>query len=406
MKNKNIGMVLDLGKKPFPHDVRVEKEAIALADEGYNIFILVRKNGKTLSQEIFKKRITIIRKDIKITTNFFEKGFNNLRLRFPEWENSIEQFVLEYNIDVLHVHDLILCKSTLRIAKKYNLKCVLDFHENFPAALVAFRSNYKFFKRLIYSIFLNYYLFRWYEKKVVLEADRLILVVKEAKKRFEKLNIEDKTFIVSNTENEESFPSKNLKFTKKFESQYKGFFKIVYAGGGGPHRGLDTVIRSLPIVTKEICKLKIIIVGATISTVYKQKPIIDKYAKNLEFIPWLEPNKMKLYMMLSDVCLVPHNDFEHTNTTIPHKLFQYMILGKAVLVSDCPPLKKVVDSSKSGMVFRRNDVLDFAKSLIYMFKNKSSLKKMALNGYKASRNKYSWDKDKNVLVTMYNDLLK
>ena len=48
----------------------------------------------------------------------------------------------------------------------------------------------------------------------------------------------------------------------------------------------------------------------------------------------------------------PHEDFEHTQTTVPHKLFQYMMGRKTVLVSDCAPLKRIIGDNEAGYVFK------------------------------------------------------
>ena len=105
--------------------------------------------------------------------------------------------------------------------------------------------------------------------------------------------------------------------------------------------------------------------------------------------------------MASDVCLVPHNDFEHTQTTIPHKLFQYMICGKPVLVSDCKPLKRIVEKANSGKIFKANDSKHLASVIEEMYHNKESLIEYGKKGQRMALNEFSWKHDAKRLVDVY-----
>jgi len=110
------------------------------------------------------------------------------------------------------------------------------------------------------------------------------------------------------------------------------------------------------------------------------------------------------YVMGSKVCLVPHNASEHTHTTIPHKLFQYMICGKPVLVSDCRPLARVVRRSGSGRIFTADDSDSFAEELVWMYHHENQVEQMGQNGRIAALGEFSWQHDARRLVGMYKDL--
>ena len=54
---------------------------------------------------------------------------------------------------------------------------------------------------------------------------------------------------------------------------------------------------------------------------------------------------------MADICIIPHEKCELTNTTVPNKLFEYFCYGKHVIVSDAAPLKRIINETNSGIVF-------------------------------------------------------
>jgi glycosyltransferase involved in cell wall biosynthesis len=99
--------------------------------------------------------------------------------------------------------------------------------------------------------------------------------------------------------------------------------------------------------------------------------------------------------------LVPHNDSEHTQTTVPHKLFQYMIAGKPVIVSDVRPLKRIIEETHSGLVFKANDPRSLAQALINLCYTPGLGEQSGHNGRQASTGPYAWRHDARRLINLY-----
>jgi glycosyltransferase involved in cell wall biosynthesis len=137
-----------------------------------------------------------------------------------------------------------LAKTAFLAAKKYQLKTVLDLHENYPAALKTWFSWRKNpIIRLKNTLFFSYNRWRNYEAKIIKKYDVLIAVVDEMKQRLVDQHQIDpgKIVIVPNAEKKD--------FAKNFETHLPDYFKeekerfiISYVGGFGPHRGLHTAI--------------------------------------------------------------------------------------------------------------------------------------------------------------------
>ena len=107
-------------------------------------------------------------------------------------------------------------------------------------------------------------------------------------------------------------------------------------------------------------------------------------------------------MSLDDVNVIPHQSNGHTDHTIPHKLFQGMMTGKPILVSSSTPLKRVVETCNSGLVFKAGDENDFAKKVDELYLNKELCATLGANGKKATLGgDLNWEHDQEILLNLY-----
>lgn len=407
-KKVRIGMILSLGTS-LPIERRLQKEAHALMGAGFEVSLLLqRDNCKQEHCEKLDCGLQLYRAEVPkaaLIRRFLEKI--SLIDRF--WLLAIRNFVAEAKPDVLHAHDFSIVPTVLKIAKESKLPLIADLHENMPAALRAYRSNLDYLRRLKYAALYNYYLWRYHERRALRQCSRIIIVVPEAAERLlQDYKIPgEKICIVSNTEDEITF--NNMCYDKKIISSYRNEWVVLYIGGVGPHRGIDTAIHAAAMAARAIPGFKLLIIGICQDRQSKEIVRIAEEANAgafLELVNWVLPDKVSSYILTSNVCLVPHNVCEHTNTTVPHKLFQYMIMRKPVVVSDCRPLKRIVDEVKCGLVFKAGDSRDLARCFIELYqKGEGHMRQYGENGYHAACGKYSWKNAGISLINMYKDLL-
>ena len=234
---------------------------------------------------------------------------------------------------------------------------------------------------------------------MIAEADHVIAVVKEMKDRLISGHKApgNKISIVSNTE-PESFDT--LPVDQTIISQFKDQFIVSYIGGFGPHRGIDTAILGMSKLNKNI-NVKLLLVGKGNKVIEsKFKSLIEYYdlTDRVIMLGWQPFEKVSSYIAASSVCLVPHKNNPHTGNTVPHKLFQYMVKGKPVLVSSCAPLKRIVEETQSGLVFKADDPQDFAEKLMDLVNNPELLNHASEKGKFATSTTgtYRWENDAQV----------
>jgi len=315
-------MVLD---HEFPPDIRVENEIEALIKNGNEVHLacLTFKNREV--SEIIND-CKVHRKQINKLIYKASVGVLKFPFYFNFWRKFMKDIMTKETFDAIHIHDLPLAQVGFEMSEEFNLKFNLDLHENWPALLrVAIHTQ-----SLLGKFLSNDKQWQRYELKYCNLADNVIVVVDEAKKRLSDAGIRDnKIHIVSNTLNLRHFKIPNEKPDSKF-------ITLLYAGGINKHRGLQYVIKGLRYYKERDRKIRLWILG-TGSYVEELKELVEteNLGGKVFFEGWKNYKEMQIYFGKSDICLIPHVKSDHTDSTIPHKIFQYMYAGKPMIVSNC-----------------------------------------------------------------------
>ena len=180
------------------------------------------------------------------------------------------------------------------------------------------------------------------------------------------------------------------------------YITMVYGGGVNYHRGLQTAIQALRLIPKKIPNIRFLIIGGgTYLSDLKELTRDLGVEEYVDFLGWKQQQELLELMSQADVAIIPHIKSEHTDSTIPHKLFQYMYAGIPILASDCLPLKRILDETGTGVCFKDRDEKSFTESLIQLVVNREFQERNPENGRNWVVNKYNWKKDSLVLTDLY-----
>jgi glycosyltransferase involved in cell wall biosynthesis len=377
-------MVLD---REFPPDKRVENEIDALLNNGHDVHIACFTQHNKANYEK-RGRLTIYRKPVSTFIYKSSVACLTLPFYFNFWKKFLHDILKNQVFDAIHVHDLPLVRVGAKLKNEFRTKLIADLHENWPALLLVSKHTNTLLGRLLSPI----YLWRIYEKRVLKKADAIIVVVEEAKSRVIKLGIpEEKIFIVSNTINHEELAIGNI--TKPHKE-----IILFYAGGINHHRGLHNIIAAMHHAGNSSLKFWIVGDGSYKDALVQQikNSGLQDQVEFFGFQPFL---KMMELMQQSDFALIPHLKTEHTDSTIPNKIFQYMYAGKPVIASDCLPIKRILEETGAGFVYPAENIVHLSEIFNSLYK--TDVVKMAENGRKAVVEKYNWSHDSKVLVRLY-----
>lgn len=390
-----IGMVLD---NEFTGDPRVENEVLSLREAGIDVSVLCYSFGDKPLKEDFHGA-NIIR--FKINKRFKDKikGLNNTIFNFYPvlWARKITDFIESELITHIHVHDLWMIEGTLRANKKYRLPIVADLHENFVYAL----GNYKYSTTFPGKYLISQDKWKKDEVKWLDLVDHIVVVIEEAKQRLIDLGIDkEKISVVQNYVNIAEFTNDNKELTLFLREQNKGKYTITYTGGFDIHRGLDIVIRAAALLQDKIPELQVNLVGGG-SVLDDLKGLVHELSLEevVKFPGYLPHQELPSYVKASDCCIIPHLKNPHTDNTIPHKLFQYMIMERPIVATNCDPIERIVLESDSGLVYTYDDPQSCADAIYSLYSSEQN--KYGLNGKQAVINQYNWKEASKCLISLY-----
>ncbi|MGK0327679.1 glycosyltransferase family 4 protein [Polaribacter sp.] len=392
-----IGMILDA---VFPPDPRVENEAVSLVKAGHEVFLFCLKYADEKTSEIIN--------GIKVkryTSSQLEYKLSALAYTFPLYtfwmQKKINQFIIETNIEALHIHDIRIAAAVFDTNKKYKLPVVLDLHDNMPEVMKLYPHLQKFPGKYIISPK------KWKEKEeeFILKADRVISVSPEFIETLQiRLPSEKEKFVLVPNTIRKSF-YEDYKVDTTITERYKNKFVVLYLGDTHTRRGLQTAISGVEKLKHKIPNLKLVIVGKnTTDTILKQQVKDLRISDFVDFEGWQNVSLFQSYILSSAICISPlHRNLQH-DVAYANKIFQYMSLGKPLLVSDAIAQKRLVERTKSGLVHQEKSVDDFTNQVLKLFKDASLRNELGENGKKFVINEFSWEQTSKKLLHLYNNL--
>jgi len=339
---KQVLMVLE---SEFPTDERVEKEIATLKQAGYGLSIATYTFTDRPLEESYRG-YTIYRRRISRWTYKSSAAALLLPFYFRFWRRFLNDILRMKKFDVIHVHDLPLSSVAYGLAHRYNLKLVCDQHEFYSNWIVRTRHLNTFSGKLIRL------LSHWdkYEKKYLNRAD-LVLTVEDSLRNIYigKIGLLPENIVtLPNTPGLEVFGPfrKDPELTEK----YRNRFVLFYAGGLDHLRGIEFIVSSLGRLKQDIPEVLFLLAGKE-NRSFSMTDIVEAYgAKDLvDFVGWIPLDKLSSYMAVAHVCLfLPRADNLEINNTIVTKIYQYMAMGKPIIVSEAKRMKEFVESNGIG----------------------------------------------------------
>jgi glycosyltransferase involved in cell wall biosynthesis len=376
----------------FPPDIRIEKEAKSLIEAGHEIHLITR-NQKNFPVEENVYGIQVHR------LPFYQHRRVSIPLFFnPVWTAKVKKIVRQNQIDVIHVHDLPLASLGISVARKFKIPVVYDMHENYPAVMEIWRK-----KSLAHLTIRNPKFARLLDRHCQKRADRIVVVVDEQRDNLIAQGIApEKIYVVSNTVDFNQITE--FKPDSGILQKYKDNFVLLYFGGFSRDRNLETPILGIKPLIHPIPNLKLVLVGSDTSEYAAElKSLVaeNKLENFVEFVDWVPFERVASYITAAKIGVDPRPDYFCNNTTIPHKIFQYMSLGLPLVVSDAKPMARIIREAHSGEVFKSKDPTAFAAAVRTIYYSKIAY---GQNGIKIIKEKYNWKNSSFELLKLYQSL--
>ncbi|MCH8551565.1 MAG: glycosyltransferase family 4 protein [Natronospirillum sp.] len=389
--------ILILYKEDYPWDVRVEKLALAATEAGNTVYIL-SNNKKKLERTETINNIKILRIKSYYTLN---EKLRSLAL-FPFWFNlnwaiSFIHVIKKYKISKVIVRDLPLLKLATTLKKFLGYSVYYDMAEVYPEM---YRSIHQYSNPgLLTKIIKSPWVSERYERNVIYKVQHTFTMIEESKFRLiERYNLDPSMVsIVSNT------PPKS-KYNGKQVVHSESPLNIIYVGFLTRLRGIDLLIDAIENINSSDPSIDINfdIVG---EGYYKEvlENLVRKYSlhNSVRIHGWLDHNEVNRLFFESNIGALPYRPCSHWNTTIPNKIFDYMLAGLPVISTPVTTIGRIIETSNCGVVSSSTNISDISEALLKL-RNPDVRQSLGSNGRNAVLDKFNWENDKSIFIDAIN----
>jgi glycosyltransferase involved in cell wall biosynthesis len=346
------------------YDGRIlKKECVSLAKAGFNVsFVVADGKGDELYAGV----------------NIIDAGFLGKKRinRFLNGTKLVRKIIQRDKPDILHFHDPELLFLARKMAKSHIV--IYDAHEDLPKQIMS-KSYIKPFLRKTVAHIAGYV-----EKETAKKIHGVISVVDEIVERFQKY--QPNTILIAN------YPVVNSEEIINYECKNGD---IIYAGAVDQIRGTLEMAK----VAKQIQK-PVHIYGP----VKNEKLKIEcEYLSHSFAKLYGNVNQEILFNILKEASIgliILHPVPNYINSS-PNKLFEYMTYGMAVIASDFPVWRNIIDTYQCGICVNPLDVDEVANTILYLKNNPEIVIEMGKNGRKAVLEHFNWEMEGRKLIDFY-----
>jgi glycosyltransferase involved in cell wall biosynthesis len=386
----------------YPPDIRVENEVKLLTHAGIQVILLALDKTGKMPLKTEEGLLTVYRKPI----SHFVFNLRTNNISFPVyakiWSGFIHSVLKNHHADYMHVHDLPMLRvvNTTNLPEYYPI-CV-DLHENYPIAI----QNYEWATR-----FPNRFLVRpgrWHKiERESLKRTNQIIVLSEFYKsqlleKYEFLT-SDQIIVYPNVPDLAYYDNQKEHGASLDNDQ--NLPVLTYFGNIALRRGILTTIQALKLLIERGIKIKLLLIGPVDGNEknyfnpHLQDPELKPY---LEHIQWIDISELASYMQITDFCISPLVKNAQHESGVANKVFQYMLFGKPVIVSDCKPQADLIREAECGVVFKNQDEKDLADKIQMLLKQNNNWNNMGHRAQKIIREKYNTAIMGRKLLQLYN----
>jgi glycosyltransferase involved in cell wall biosynthesis len=390
-----------LSTQEYPPDRRVEREARDLIRAGHNVFLMARRAPGQAAEETVHG-VHVIRVPLPFQKHrlLCDLTYYLCQRYLILW--SILRACRRYRIDALHVHDLPYAFATTLAGRLLHLPVIFDMHEHYTVMVaMGFEAPaYRRFKPLAGPPLA---LLRLEERFACRRAHKVIVVADEHVPRVGSLGVaRENIVVVTNTEDHDAFSG--VAIDQELCARHREEFVILYVGMLNPHRGLETAIDAMPAILRQVPNARLVIVGDGPSrSVLEQRVRTTRLEERVTFTGYQPFARLSSYITLSAAGLIPHISTPHIETTMPNKVFQYMLLGRPVIVSSVRPLMRVVRDAQCGVIFTERDPGSLAEAVLQL-RDHQLRQQLGENGRAAIAARYNWNHTVQTLLELYRQL--
>lgn len=323
-------------------------------------------------------------------------GLARWRATLPEImdaELTLGPLLDELAPDVIHVHDMYMLGVGARAAHRAaldgrSIKVVYDAHEYVPGTAAVSPRRVAAYAEL--------------EAEFIGDADRVATVSEPLAEWLQRdHHLVDKPDVVLNAPVDVPAGAQ-VTDVRELVGLPADVPLLVYGGGVNRARGVDTIVRALPLLPE----VHLVIVARGNSVVVALQKLAGRLGvgNRVHVVPYVEADLVPLYLSsatigVSSLLRAPNHDIAVTN-----KFCEYLAAGMPIITSDTPAQADLVRELGLGAIYTAGDAESFAEAVSRVLDDIEPLR-ARIKGDAELRRRFSWVAQAEAVRAMYAELL-
>jgi glycosyltransferase involved in cell wall biosynthesis len=392
--NNRILMLLE--NLPYPQDVRVRREATALAAAGYRVSVICPAAPGQPSRETVNG-VRVYRYAPPRTASGFlgylwEYGYSMA----ASFTISLSIFFGE-GFDAVHAHNP--PETFVFIAMFYKLfgkRFVFDHHDLSPEMYQARFPGTG--NRIVHAVLV------WLEKITCCFADHII-ATNESYKKVEM----DRDHV---PESHISVVRNGIELNRLHPVEpdpvlrWKAKTIIGYVGVMGFQDGVDYLLRALHHLVHDLGRTDFYcaLIGGGDAWPNLKKLVSELALDEYVWLPgFVFGEELRRYLSAADICVVPDPSNPYNDRSTMVKIMEYMALGKPIVAFDLPEHR--FSARQAAVYVRGNDEVAFARAVAELMDDPLRRERLGAFGKQRIKNELAWDFSVPKLLAVYRKVL-
>ena len=353
MKKLRIGMVCPYGwDTPGGVQTHIRDLAEHLIVEGHFVSVLTPISDDSVEHQDY---VVNAGKPISIPVN----GSVARVLFGPIASSRAKQWIASGDFDLLHLHEPAIPSLSLLACSAAEGPLVGTFHVSTPK------------KKAIYAI--------GPILEPIVEKLNARIAVSELARSTLKDHFETDAVVIPNGIDGQKYANAKIvdAYAKKHTIGFIGRFEE-------PRKGLQVLIDSLAIVARFVPDVEFLVAGPGDSKEFL-KNLNPQLQSRIKFLGLLSNPEKESFLKSIQIYVAPNTGSESFGIILTEALSA----GTAVVASDIPAFKAVLENGEAGELFKNEDSADLAKVLVALLRDDEKRKRLAENG-RLSAQKYDW----------------
>ncbi|OKP00860.1 glycosyltransferase [Xenorhabdus eapokensis] len=179
--------------------------------------------------------------------------------------------------------------------------------------------------------------------------------------------------------------------------------KVLYLGSLHRWKGIPTVMKAMSYLDN----VELNVAGGTIEQIERLRQTAEQIgvSDKVNFLGFVQPRKRFQVIADSDICVLPLTKTSiGSRYTSPLKLFEYMAMGKPVVISDFPSIRDAVDENAVNFADSEN-AASFAEQIQWLINHPTEMMAKVDYSQRLVAERFNWDQRAKLIMGVIEEKL-